>query len=87
MDIEKILDSKVIGQSEAIEKIAKALRRSRIGIKNPNKPMSTFLFLGPTGVGKTFLAKTLADHVFGSEDALIRIDMSEFQEKFNVWSI
>lgn len=84
LDIERILDNKVIGQSEAIQKIAKALRRSRVGIKNPNKPMSTFLFLGPTGVGKTFLAKTLADHVFGSEDALIRIDMSEFQEKFNV---
>ena len=84
LDLEKILDNKVIGQTEAIEKIAKALRRSRVGIKNPNKPMATFLFLGPTGVGKTFLAKTLADHVFGSEESLIRIDMSEFQEKFNI---
>ena len=84
LDLEKILDNKIIGQSEAIEKIAKALRRSRVGIKNPNKPLATFLFLGPTGVGKTFLAKTLADHVFGSEESLIRIDMSEFQEKFNV---
>lgn len=84
LELEKTLDNKVIGQTEAIEKIAKALRRSRVGIKNPNKPMATFLFLGPTGVGKTFLAKTLSDSVFGSEEALIRIDMSEFQEKFNI---
>ena len=84
LDLEKILDNKVIGQSEAVEKIAKALRRSRVGIKNPNKPMATFLFLGPTGVGKTFLAKTLAENVFSSEDSLIRIDMSEFQDKFNI---
>jgi len=84
LDLEKLLDNKVIGQTEAIEKIAKALRRSRVGIKNPNKPMATFLFLGPTGVGKTFLAKTLSEHVFGSEESLIRVDMSEFQEKFNI---
>lgn len=84
LDLEKTLDNKIIGQTEAVEKIAKALRRSRVGIKNPNKPMATFLFLGPTGVGKTFLAKTLAENVFSSEDSLIRIDMSEFQEKFNI---
>jgi len=84
LDLEKTLDNKIIGQSEAVEKIAKALRRSRVGIKNPNKPMATFLFLGPTGVGKTFLAKTLAENVFSSEESLIRIDMSEFQEKFNI---
>lgn len=84
LDLEKNLDNKIIGQSEAVEKIAKALRRSRVGIKNPNKPLATFLFLGPTGVGKTFLAKTLAEQVFGSDESLIRIDMSEFQEKFNI---
>ena len=84
LELEKTLEDKVIGQSEAVEKIAKSLRRSRVGIKNPNKPMATFLFLGPTGVGKTFLAKTLAENVFSSEESLIRIDMSEFQEKFNI---
>lgn len=84
LELEKTLEDKIIGQNEAVEKIAKALRRSRVGIKNPNKPMATFLFLGPTGVGKTFLAKTLAENVFSSEDSLIRIDMSEFQEKFNI---
>lgn len=84
LELESIMNDKVIGQSEAIEKIAKALRRSRVGIKNPAKPQATFLFLGSSGVGKTFLAKILAEMVFSSEDALIRIDMSEFQEKFNI---
>jgi ATP-dependent Clp protease ATP-binding subunit ClpC len=78
------LKSCVIGQDEAIEKIAKSIQRGRIGLKDPNKPMGTFLLLGPTGVGKTELAKSLARIVFDSEDSLIRVDMSEFMEKFAV---
>lgn len=78
------LKSKVIAQDRAIDTLAKAIRRSRIGLKNPNKPIGTFLFLGPTGVGKTLLVKELANQLFGSSDALIRVDMSEFMEKFAV---
>jgi len=74
----------VIGQDEAIDKIAKSIQRGRIGLKDPNKPMGTFLLLGPTGVGKTELAKSIARIVFDSEDSLIRVDMSEFMEKFAV---
>jgi ATP-dependent Clp protease ATP-binding subunit ClpC len=74
----------VIGQDEAITKIAKSIQRGRIGLKDPNKPMGTFLLLGPTGVGKTELAKSIARIVFDSEDSLIRVDMSEFMEKFAV---
>ena len=74
----------VIGQDEAIDKIAKSIQRSRIGLKDPNKPIGTFLLLGPTGVGKTELAKAIARNVFDSEDSLIRVDMSEFMEKFSV---
>ena len=76
--------SKVIGQDKAIATLVKAIRRSRVGLKDPNKPIGTFMFLGPTGVGKTHLAKELAKLMFGSADALIRIDMSEYMEKFTV---
>ncbi len=76
--------SRVIGQDKAVETLVKAIQRSRVGLKDPNKPIGTFLFLGPTGVGKTHLAKQLAKEMFGSADALIRIDMSEYMEKFTV---
>lgn len=78
------LMAKVVGQDKAIETLVKAIRRSRVGLKDPNKPIGTFMFLGPTGVGKTHLAKELAKLMFGSTDALIRIDMSEYMEKFTV---
>ena len=78
------LTSAVVGQDKAIETLVKAIRRSRVGLKDPNKPIGTFLFLGPTGVGKTHLAKELCKLMFGSTDALIRIDMSEYMEKFTV---
>ena len=78
------LKNAVIGQDEAIEKLVKAIQRSRVGLKDPNKPIGTFMFLGPTGVGKTYLTKKLAESLFGSEDALIRIDMSEYMEKHTV---
>ena len=78
------LTGKVIAQNSAIEKLTKAIQRSRVGLQNPNKPIGTFMFLGPTGVGKTLLAKELAKFMFGSADALIRIDMSEYMEKFTV---
>lgn len=78
------LQSKVIAQDPAIEKLVKAILRSRVGLKDPKRPIGTFMFLGPTGVGKTHLAKELAKYMFGSSDALIRIDMSEFMEKFTV---
>ena len=76
--------AKVIAQDKAVNTLVKAIQRSRIGLKDPNKPIGTFLFLGPTGVGKTHLAKELAKEMFGSADALIRIDMSEYMEKFTV---
>ena len=75
---------KVIGQNEAVEKVVKAIQRNRAGLKDPNKPIGSFFFLGPTGVGKTQLAKVLAKFLFDSEDALIRIDMSEYMEKFSI---
>ncbi len=78
------LKSRVIAQDSAIDLLSRAIRRSRVGLKNPNKPIGTFLFLGPTGVGKTLLAKELAEQMFGTSDALIRVDMSEFMEKFAV---
>ncbi len=83
-NIETELKKRVIGQDEAIEIVSKAIRRARIGLKPKNKPIGSFLFLGPTGVGKTELAKSLAEFLFGSEDNLIRLDMSEFMEKFTV---
>lgn len=78
------LQGKVIGQEEAIKKLAKAIQRTRAGLKNPNKPIGSFVFLGPTGVGKTEMAKILAKYLFDSDDALVRIDMSEYMEKFAV---
>lgn len=78
------LKSDIIGQDQAIEKIVKAIQRNRIGLKDPNKPIGTFMFLGPTGVGKTHLAKKLAEYLFDSADTLIRVDMSEYMEKFTV---
>ncbi len=78
------LSGKVIGQDEAIKKLAKAIQRSRTGLKNPNKPIGSFIFLGPTGVGKTEMGKVLAKYLFDTEDAIVRIDMSEYMEKFAV---
>ncbi len=82
--MEEELAGSVIGQEDAIRKVAKAIRRNRAGLKDPNKPIGNFIFLGPTGVGKTHMAKVLAKYLFDSEDALIRIDMSEYMEKFAV---
>ena len=84
MHMEDALREKVIGQDEAIDTISKAVRRARAGLKDPKRPIGSFIFLGPTGVGKTWLAKALAEFMFGSEDALIKIDMSEFMERHNV---
>ena len=84
LEMKSVLQSKVIGQDEAVGKIVKAIQRNRIGLKDPNKPIGTFMFLGPTGVGKTHLAKKLAEFLFDSADTLIRIDMSEYMEKFTV---
>jgi ATP-dependent Clp protease ATP-binding subunit ClpC len=78
------IKSKVIGQDEAVKKIVRAIQRNRAGLKDPNKPIGSFFFLGPTGVGKTQLAKVLAEYLFDSQDALIRIDMSEYMEKFSI---
>lgn len=78
------LKKNIIGQDEAVDKIVKAIQRNRVGLKNPDKPIGTFMFLGPTGVGKTHLAKKLAEFLFDSKDALIRVDMSEYMEKFTV---
>lgn len=83
-ELAPVLKSKVIAQDSAIDTLARAIRRSRAGLKNPNKPVGSFLFLGPTGVGKTLLAKELAEQMFGTSDAIIRVDMSEFMEKFAV---
>ncbi|MCX7912755.1 MAG: ATP-dependent Clp protease ATP-binding subunit, partial [Dehalococcoidales bacterium] len=84
LHMEEALHKRIIGQDEAIETIAKAIRRARAGLKDPRRPIGNFIFLGPTGVGKTELARALAEFMFGSEDALVRIDMSEFMEKFAV---
>ena len=84
INLEDELSKSVIGQVDAIQKISKSIRRNRLGIKDPNKPIGSFIFLGSTGVGKTLLAKELAKQIFGSEDNLIRVDMSEFQEKHSV---
>lgn len=83
LELEDTLHERVIGQDKAVTAISKAVRRARSGIKDPNRPIGTFMFLGPTGVGKTELAKTLAEVMFGSEEDLIRIDMSEYMEKFS----
>jgi ATP-dependent Clp protease ATP-binding subunit ClpC len=81
--IEAELSKRVVGQEEAIKAMARAIRRSRAGVKNPNRPVGSFIFLGPTGVGKTELAKALAEFLFGTEDALVRVDMSEYMERFS----
>ncbi|MDD4800585.1 MAG: ATP-dependent Clp protease ATP-binding subunit [Proteiniphilum sp.] len=84
LEMREELKNRVIGQDEAVDKIVKAIQRNRVGLKDPNKPIGTFMFLGPTGVGKTHLAKKLAEFLFDSTENLIRIDMSEYMEKFNV---
>ena len=84
MNLEKMLHNRVIGQDEAVTAVAKAIRRGRVGLKDPNRPIGSFLFLGPTGVGKTELSKALADCMFGTDNSLIRVDMSEYMEKHTV---
>ena len=84
LKIEEELHRRVVGQNEAIEAIAHAVRRSRAGIKDPKRPIGSFIFLGPTGVGKTLLARALAEFMFGDDEALLQLDMSEYMEKFNV---
>jgi len=84
INMDSVIKAKVIGQDEAVEKIVKSIRRNRIGIKDPNRPIGSFIFLGSTGVGKTHLAKQIAKEMFGSEDSMIRVDMSEYQEKHTV---
>ena len=84
LEMAENLKKKVVGQDDAVQKIVKAIQRNRVGLKDPNKPIGTFMFLGPTGVGKTHLAKKLAEYLFDSADALVRIDMSEYLEKFAV---
>ena len=84
VNLEKLLHERVVGQNEAIETVAKAIRRGRVGLKDPKRPIGSFLFLGPTGVGKTELSKALAEVLFGNEDAIIRIDMSEYMETHSV---
>ncbi|MBI4343188.1 MAG: ATP-dependent Clp protease ATP-binding subunit, partial [Candidatus Omnitrophica bacterium] len=84
LKMEEVMHKRVIGQEPAIQAIARAVRRSRAGIKDPKRPIGSFIFLGPTGVGKTLLARALAEFLFGDEEALIQVDMSEYMEKFNV---
>ena len=84
MELENVLHKRVVGQDQAVTVVSDAIRRNRSGLSDPNRPLGSFLFLGPTGVGKTELAKTLADFLFNDEKALTRIDMSEYMEKFSV---
>ena len=84
LQLEDVLHKRVIGQNEAVQVVADAIRRNRSGLNDPNRPLGSFMFIGPTGVGKTELAKTLADFLFNDEKALTRIDMSEYMEKFSV---
>jgi ATP-dependent Clp protease ATP-binding subunit ClpC len=84
LNLEAVLHERVVGQEQAVKAVAEAIRRARAGIRDPKRPVGSFIFLGPTGVGKTELARTLADYLFGGEDAMIRIDMSEFQERHTV---
>src|SRR5699024_2156560 len=86
-DLAKNLNQKVIGQEKAVNKVAKAVRRSRAGLKSKYRPIGSFLFVGPTGVGKTELTKALAEELFGTRDAMIRLDMSEYMEKHSVSKI
>jgi len=84
LHLEEILHKRVIGQDEAVDAVARAIRRARVGLKDPRRPIGSFIFLGPTGVGKTELSKALAEAMFGDESAIVRIDMSEYMEKFSV---
>ena len=84
LNLEDTLHKRVIGQKDAVTSISKAVRRARAGLKDPKRPIGSFIFLGPTGVGKTELARALAESMFGDEDAMIRVDMSEFMEKHAV---
>ncbi len=83
LELEALLHERVVGQDEAVKAVSRAIRRARSGLKDPNRPIGSFMFLGPTGVGKTELAKALSEVMFGEEDALIRVDMSEFMEKYS----
>ena len=83
-NLESILHERVVGQEEAVTAVSKAIRRGRVGLKDPGRPIGSFLFLGPTGVGKTELSKALAEAMFGTESSLIRVDMSEYMEKHSV---
>ncbi|MBH8458637.1 AAA family ATPase, partial [Klebsiella pneumoniae] len=83
LELEGLLHERVVGQDEAVKAVSRAIRRARSGLKDPDRPIGSFMFLGPTGVGKTELAKALSEVMFGSEDALIRFDMSEFMEKYS----
>src|SRR5207244_10180116 len=87
LDMEAELHKRVVGQHEAIEAVSDAIRRSRSGLRDPRRPMGSFIFVGPTGVGKTELAKALAEDLFDSEDAIVRVDTSEFVERHSVISI
>ena len=82
--LETVLHKRVIGQEEAVSAVARAVKRGRVGLKDPKRPIGSFLFLGPTGVGKTELSKALAEALFGSEESMIRVDMSEYMEKHSV---
>ncbi len=84
LNMEKIMHERIVGQDKAVSAVAKAIRRGRVGLKNPNRPLGSFIFLGPTGVGKTELCKTLAETMFGSEEAIVKLDMSEYMEKHTV---
>ena len=84
VNMESVLHNRVIGQEEAVVAISRAIRRARVGLKNPNRPIASFIFSGPTGVGKSELAKTLATYYFGSEEAMVRLDMSEYMERHTV---
>merc|ERR1712100_6820 len=84
LNMEETLPQRLIGQDEAVKAVSKAIRRARVGLKNPNRPIASFIFSGPTGVGKTELTKALATYFFGSEEAMIRLDMSEYMERHTV---
>ena len=84
LKMEDILHERIVGQNEAVSAVARAIRRGRVGLKDPKRPIGSFIFLGPTGVGKTELCKALAEAMFGDENAIIRLDMSEYMEKHTV---
>merc|ERR1711968_197867 len=84
LNMEETLHKRLIGQDEAVKAVSKAIRRARVGLKNPNRPIASFIFSGPTGVGKTELTKALAAYFFGSEDTMVRMDMSEYMERHNI---